>query len=370
MNDTPGRNAPGSSPSDDQDGSAPRWSADRPPAGPTPPPGHGWGAPPPYPGGPYGYGAPPAARPGVIPLRPLTVGEMLEASITTLRRYWRVVLPVTVSVSVFTQAALVPIQRHLGVGQPVLHPDASPAEQMDAASEYLRSAFVSYAPSMLISIAAGVFTAAMLTVVLSRAVLGRPVTLGEAWREASPRLPALLLLSLALPVGAAALSLVAMAPGLLLGGAGGVLLAFLGGTGAFLVSTWLLIRFSLASPALMLERQGIVAALKRSAKLVRGAWWRVFGITLLTQLLIVLFTVLLTIPFTAVAFSIGGVDVTDLAASGFEKSWTYLIVMGIGGVVAGALTYPVAAGVTVLLYVDQRIRREALDLELSKAAGL
>ncbi|MFE1350314.1 hypothetical protein ACFW57_37645, partial [Streptomyces sp. NPDC058757] len=121
--------------------------------------------------------------------------------------------------------------------------------------------------------------------------------------------------------------------------------------------------------ALMLERQGIVAALKRSAKLVKGAWWRIFGITVLTQLLIMIFTMILAIPFTAIAFALDGVGVDELSGSGFELSWTYLIVMAVGGVISGALTYPIAAGVTVLLYVDQRIRREALDLELAKAAG-
>ena len=38
--------------------------------------------------------------------------------------------------------------------------------------------------------------------------------------------------------------------------------------------------------------------------------------------------------------------------------------------IASAITYPIAAGVSVLLYIDQRIRREALDLELARAAGV
>ncbi|MFK3729690.1 glycerophosphoryl diester phosphodiesterase membrane domain-containing protein [Streptomyces sp. NPDC088090] len=306
----------------------------------------------------------------MIPLRPLGVGEILDASVATLRRYWRTVLAVTVTVAVVTQVALAFVQRYLATEPPALHADASPAEQLEAASAYLRASFTELAPTMLVSVAASVFTSALLTIVVSRAILGRPVTLPEAWREASPRLPQLLVLSLALPLGAGVLAFVAMLPGLLLGGAGGATLAFLGGAAAFVVIVWLLIRFSLASPALMLERQGIVAALKRSAKLVKGAWWRIFGITVLTQLLIMIFTMILAIPFTAIAFALDGVGVDELSGSGFELSWTYLIVMAVGGVISGALTYPIAAGVTVLLYVDQRIRREALDLELAKAAGI
>ncbi|MEU2549682.1 hypothetical protein ABZ618_30370 [Streptomyces roseolus] len=380
MNDTPGRNTPGSAPSDGQDGSAipgqpsapepdgsgPQWSKDQPPAGRwSPPPGgpnrppasgRAWGNPPPQ----RGYGAPAAPKPGVIPLRPLGVGEILDAAVQTLRRYWRTALAVTVPVAVVTQVALVFVQRYLSAELPDLHADASPTEQLEAASAYLRASVTELAPTMLVSVAASVFTSALLTVVVSRAILGRSVTVSEAWREASPRLPQLLVLSLALPLGAGVLAFVAMLPGLLLGGAGGATLAFLGGTAAFVAIVWLLIRFGLASPALMLERQGIVAALKRSAKLVDGSWWRVFGITLLTQLLIMIFTMLLTIPFTAIAFAVDG---------GFELTWTYLSIMAVGGIVTSALTYPIAAGVSVFLYVDQRIRREALDLELTKAAA-
>jgi hypothetical protein len=57
--------------------------------GPAPP---GWG-PPPQPGpapayGSYGWGGPPPApKPGVAPLRPLGVGDILEATLSILRRY-------------------------------------------------------------------------------------------------------------------------------------------------------------------------------------------------------------------------------------------------------------------------------------------
>ena len=41
----------------------------------------------------------------------------------------------------------------------------------------------------------------------------------------------------------------------------------------------------------------------------------------------------------------------------------------LGGIVAGALTYPFAASVATLLYVDLRMRKEGLDIELMRAAG-
>jgi hypothetical protein len=196
------------------------------------------------------------------------------------------------------------------------------------------------------------------------------VTLAEAWREARPRLPHLLGLILLLPLGSIVIMTVGVLPGALIGGAG-VLLSVLGGLAAIGVIIWLGIRFSLASPALVLERQGVIASLRRSAKLVQGTWWRIFGITLLTLLLVFIVSLVIVLPFTILAFAVDGTALSELftgAAPNF--GWGFLIIASIGSVIASSITYPITAGVTVLLYVDQRIRREALDLELARAAGL
>lgn len=121
----------------------------------------------------------------------------------------------------------------------------------------------------------------------------------------------------------------------------------------------------------MLERGGVIPSLKRSAKLVQGAWWRIFGITLLTQLLIFIFAMIIAIPFTILGIAVDGEGFSGmLSGTSPTFGWPFLIITGIGGVITSAITYPISAGVTVLLYVDQRIRREALDLELARAAGL
>lgn len=121
----------------------------------------------------------------------------------------------------------------------------------------------------------------------------------------------------------------------------------------------------------MLERGGVTQSLKRSAKLVQGAWWRILGITLLTQLLIFIFSMIIAIPFTIIGIAVDGDGFSGmLSGTSTTFGWPFLIITGIGGVITSAITYPISAGVTVLLYVDQRIRREALDLELARAAGI
>lgn len=121
----------------------------------------------------------------------------------------------------------------------------------------------------------------------------------------------------------------------------------------------------------MLERQSITASMRRSAKLVRGAWWRTFGILALTWLLTVVVTVIIAIPFTVIAMAADGDGIGSLlTGSSPDFGWPFLIISGIGQVITATITYPFSAGVAALLYIDQRIRREALDLDLARAAGL
>ncbi|MFE5484596.1 hypothetical protein [Streptomyces sp. NPDC056527] len=394
MNDTPGWTSPGSAPSDGQDGtgvprpatpgdangSAPQWSKEQPPAGqwspptapvpgqaPAPQPGQGWGGPPQH----GNWGKPPAAKPGVIPLRPLGMGEILDGAVSTMRTYWRTVLTITVTVAVISQVADILVQRFLVPTAPAIDPNASPDEAMAQLGDSLQTSLVGSIPAILILLMATLVSAALLTVVISRAVLGRPVSIGAAWQEARPRLLQLLGLTLLLPVISAAIIFGAMLPGILLGDVTDGALVVLGALVGVVVVVWLMIRFSLASPALMLERQGVIQSMKRSAKLVQGAWWRIFGITLLTQLLLLIVGMIITVPFAILAIVVDGEGFSGLASGSTpEFGWSFLIITGIGGVITSAITYPISAGVTVLLYVDQRIRREALDLELARAAGL
>ncbi|MEV6943331.1 glycerophosphoryl diester phosphodiesterase membrane domain-containing protein [Streptomyces sp. NPDC051172] len=437
MKDTPGWASPGSAPSDgqepgasgpagatdrpgpaepaDQSGSAPQdtpdpqgpgsqWSKQQPPPGqwsapadpagsdritpPPPPPSAGWGTqPPPGPGGYQAYGTPgypawgggwggppPAAKPGVIPLRPLGVGEILDGAVSTMRTYWRTVLGISLTVAVVTEVLVILLQGLVlnDTSTAALNdPSATAGELTRAMGEVMLSS----GAVSLITLIATVAATALLTTVTSRAVLGRTVTTGEAWRDARPQVVKLFGLILLLPLIAVAIVFVGTLPGILVavfGNAdGGVALAVLGGLAAGVVALWLMIRFSLASPALMLEKQGVVKSMSRSAKLVRGSWWRVLGIQLLAGIIANIISAIVVVPFTFLAAALGSEGVVGfLNGEGNNLGWTFLIISGIGSVIGSMITFPINAGVTVLLYIDQRIRREALDLELARAAGV
>ncbi|MFJ9088685.1 hypothetical protein ACIRL3_40380 [Streptomyces sp. NPDC102384] len=409
---------PQDAPPQDVAGQGPKWSKEQPPPAqwsapsgsaqtpPPPPPapgqgqgqgwggqgwgGQGWGGqggnggPGPGPGGPGGggypgwgggwQGKPSAAKPGVIPLRPLGVGEILDGAVSTMRTYWRTVLGISLTVAVVTQLLAVLLQGFVlndaATTTALDNPDATPREIFSA----LGALLIGSAVVAVVTLLGTIVATALLTTVTSRAVLGRPVTIGEAWRDARPQILRLLGLTLLLPLIAAAIMIVSIVPGILVGAlgstAGGIALGVVGGLAGLAVTIWLMVRLSLASPALMLEKQTVRKAMGRSTKLVRGSWWRVFGITILASLIAAVVSEIILFPFTAIAGAVSGDGFTSLLDSGGNFGWAFLIITGIGSVVGSTITFPITAGVTVLLYIDQRIRREALDLELARSAGL
>ncbi|ONK13912.1 hypothetical protein [Streptomyces sp. MP131-18] len=401
MSDTPGWASPGSPPPErgPEDGSPPQAPQPQPPQSPppaqSPPPSQppaqpqGWGAAPPPPHQPHhpqpqpGWGGGPhqpggwggwhphtfAAKPGVIPLRPLGVGEILDGAVSTTRAHWRTVLAIALGIAIVTQL-IAAVAMRLWVsdssGLAALEDNPNPTDEQlrDALGDL--AAFGSV--TGLITILGSVLATAMLTIVVSRAVLGRSVSFAEAWQDSRSRLLRLLGLVLLVPLIAALAVAVPVLVGVLTGSAGFTVLTTIGG---IVLAVWLWVRLSLAAPALMLERQGVIAALRRSAKLVRGSWWRVFGIQLLVVVLLTVVGSIIEFPTSMIAGIVAG----NGADSFFEgtvsdMSWTYLAVSGIGAVIASTITLPVSAGVTALLYIDQRIRREGLDIELARAAGV
>ncbi|MQS12482.1 hypothetical protein F7Q99_09325 [Streptomyces kaniharaensis] len=379
MTDTPGWASPSSSepPRDDTrppaDASAAVPGQSAPPQGaPVPPPGWGgphvppaqpgWGGPQgpygPYGQPPYGWGPPPSPKPGIIPLRPLGLGELLDGSVATIRKHWRTALSLSLGIAVLQQAG--------GIGAELL---------VGGKTGDFTSVLVSLV-SLPVDLLLGVIATALLTVVVSRAILGQSVTIREAWRDARPRMLQLLGLTLLTALIVGGVTLLGFAPLIGYAVAGAAQPAIIGllvivGLLSLPAAVWLWIRLSLAAPALMLEKQGVMTALSRSRRLVRGEWWRIFGITLLSQLIAFVVSCVIAIPFTTVGLVLGLGDLQrQVASGGAGLPMAMLITTAIAGVISATLTIPFTAGIGVLLYVDQRIRREALDIELARAAGL
>lgn len=225
--------------------------------------------------------------------------------------------------------------------------------------------------------------AALCPAVVQEAVLGRPATFGALLRRSWSRLPSVLgaLLLTGLMAGGPLLLLYAIGIPLLIAASdssgpapGGIALLFLGVLVCVPVSVWLAIRFSLAPAAAVIEGLGPVAALRRSSRLIRDGWWRVFGITMLAYLVASAVGYVIQLPFGFVgmfalfpSLPATGDTTPDIGAMVFGFA-VYTGSLLLGGTIGSLFqfTYPQLA--LTLLYVDQRIRKEDLAASLVAAA--
>ncbi|BAU82378.1 integral membrane protein [Streptomyces laurentii] len=131
-------------------------------------------------------------------------------------------------------------------------------------------------------------------------------------------------------------------------------------------------KFSLAPAAAVIENQGPMAALRRSAHLVRGSWWRIFGCVALIGLIVGVVggmvqefvSILAMVPMTSLASG----DHENMRAS-FSTLWGVMLTAGAVGLVVQILLAPLQPLVVSLLYIDQRIRKESLAPMLAQSAA-
>jgi hypothetical protein len=309
------------------------------------PPGQppfGQPVPPPTPGS---YGPPPGFKPGIIPLRPLSLGEILDGAFATMRRNPGATLGLAAIVTTIGQ--LLQVFLILGVTHGDSHASASAVVLIVGA---------------LISLIFQLVLSGALTLVIGDAVLGRRMSMSEAVQRVLPRVPALfgvVVLEILVSLGAAL-------PGIILAVIAAVIgipgLAVLIGIADAVFFSYVVVRLSLSAPALVLEGQRPVAALRRSSALVRGSWWRVFGITLLVYVVGRLTGGLIGIPFSLLS---------GVSLAGSDDSYTAggLFWGAIGGIVSGTVSYPIISGSIAILYIDRRMRREGLDLTLARSVS-
>jgi Uncharacterised protein family (UPF0259) len=177
---------------------------------------------------------------------------------------------------------------------------------------------------LLTSALAGLIAVAaqqLLTGALMRAggssLLGRPVDVSNSYRTAFSRLGGLIGLALLVAIVVGIGFILLIVPGL-------IFAVFL----------------SMSVPAFVVERKGVTESMSRSWNLVSGSWWHVLGVIFVAAIL-------------------AGVVNGILSAIGGNNFFLYWIFSAIGQI----LTAPFVALVSIVLYVDLRIRREGLTAE-------
>lgn len=358
---------------DDQQWQAPSSSV-APPASlpaslPSPPPGppaHGGWTPPP--------------KPGLVPLRPMTLGTMLGGAFQTLRRN-----PATTLVPALVVKLVVALVQALGSAgflTQYLGILSDPAQNSRALGAGARSTLTSgILGFVLTSLGAAVLSLittaivqAIVTVQIGGSTLGARLRLAALWGHLRGRRGAV--------IGWATLSggvvvvaiLVIGGVAVLLGLTGtagviiGIVLALIAGLGLLVVGVWLWVKLGFVPAAIVLERASIRQSMRRSWRLTRGAFWRIFGIRLLVLAMVYVATQIIATPISLAITLSGGVlapnGATDAAAS--HSLLISLIATQAVTAVISAVGLVLSTATGSLLYLDQRMRVEGLDLELAR----
>jgi hypothetical protein len=350
-----------------------------PPGGSPPPPGYpppGSGPPagyPGYPGYPAGaaYPMPVAAhKPGAIPLRPLGLGDIYDAAFKIIR--FNPMATVGSSVIVASVAMLIPLAvtgtLSATVGLSVGRLDELDNPQF---SDYagLLSAYGALLLGTMLSAIGLLMVTGMNAHVTLAAASGHKLGLGAAWQATHGKRWRLLLLTLVLFVGTVLVFMVAavlvVLPWFLISDAVALLATLVLVPAMIFGVGWYWTRFYyLSVPPLMLERVGVFGAIRRAFRLTRRQAWRTFGIALLTAIVGQVAGSVLSGPASLIGQAVLVSDPNGFGA------FFFVLTAAIGSVLSAAVVSPFVTTVASLQYVDQRIRKEAFDLELMARAGI
>jgi len=305
-------------------------------------------------------------------LRPLTLGTLLGAAFQVLRRNPRPTFGFSLIVTgaIFLVGLVV-------VGLVLYFAITRTLNATQADADALAAGSVAIVVlSALIPLALGIVGTAILQGVISlevaRGTVGQKLRLSGLWAAARGRIAALVGWSLLITgVVVAALVLVAILIALIVafgGSAGivvGVLLGFAAVGAAVVLFAWLSTKLALVPSALMLERLPLRGAIARSWSLTTGYFWRTFGIQLLVAVIVQTVGAVISTPLQIVlgfgAFLVNpNGENTGLIVAGIV-AYVLTIVLS---VVYGAISTVVTAATAALIYIDLRMRKEGLDVEL------
>jgi hypothetical protein len=159
---------------------------------------------------------------------------------------------------------------------------------------------------------------AALVIAVSRIYLASAITVGEAYRGALPILAAL--------IGTYLLIYILMIPLMLL---------------LVIPALYFMICWALVPPVMIVEETYGMKAMSRSRALIRGSWWRTFGLLIVVGL------------------------ITEIPAGALQFVWHFIPVVGpFLTAITDAVVQTYAVIALVIYYFDRRCRTEDFDLRL------
>lgn len=324
------------------------------------------------PGPQQGWAPPP--KPGLIPLRPLSFSDLFGAPFLVLRRNPKATFGSALLLQGLTAVlslVIVGVVTWLSLSR---LSQAAPGEEDAISAGAITAIILSFLIPVAVSIAGSAILQGIIAQEVARGTLGEKLPLGMLWRRTKARfLPLIgytfLLIGVVTVFIAVAVGLGFVLTGL--GGTAGVALTVVMGIGALLVliaaSVWLGTKFSLTPSIIVLENGKVFPSLARSWRLTDGYFWRTFGVQFLVSSVVSVASQVVATPISLLASLVPvlfvGVDseatmvVATIAAQGVS-----LLV----SVIIGAITVVVISATSAVIYVDLRMRKEGLDLDLAR----
>lgn len=322
---------------------------------------------------PYSMQAPgyhlPADKPGIVPLRPLSLGELYDGAFGAVRHNPGVTLGLTAVIVV----AAVAIGTLISIPLTTLFTDlfgslfaevgTEPAfEELGFTQEILGVTYGSAIGTGMLLTLATPLAMGVMAISVSDSVIGRKISVSDAWARTVKR--AWFLIGFSLLSMLVVLVVYALATGIVVGlflidPTVGVIGIFLVLAALLVGAVWAFTRVILIPPALAVEGGGFWETCRRAWKLTRGTFWRVLGIYLLTSLILGIIGQVVAVPVSLL------LSLSMVMQSGAGLAVSY----GITYVITGGMSVLFLGGVIALLYIDTRMRREGLDVQLQAAAA-
>lgn len=263
-------------------------------------------------------------------LRPLSVGEIVDAAIKVYRRnaltMFKLVAVVVIPVQILSILIGLSTTPEASVVQPPVTPGGPPQIDFGELAPAIAGALTS---GLLAFVATALATGACFKAVAD-AYLGGAPDARESFGFARARLGSILWVSFLGAILTALLFLLLVVPGI-----------------------YVTVAWTVAVPVLLFEGVRGAGALGRSRRLVKGRWWPVAGALLLGLLV----AAVVSIVIGAV---LGGV----LALGAGQSQAAGTIVGGIVNIVGSIIATPFQAALVSIIYFDLRVRKEGLDVAL------
>ena len=348
----------------------------------------GYGAQPSY-GAQPGYNAQPGAsgysttnrwgwqsKPGIIPLRPLTMGDLFSGAFEAIRSNPKVLSGFTVVIMLLVSliASVSILLSGLGY-ESVANTDYDPQalqQSLEDRSNVLLLQMISNLVQWIVTFAGTSILTGLLASTVSQMTVGRNLTLSEAWAMTRKRLGSLLgsfALTAVITMIPVVLWIVAVFASLaaLMGGNDDlwwlVLVAFAAIIPVFILIYFFQIKLLFAPICAVLEEIGPVASLKRSWSLVKGEFWPTLGRFLLLNLVVGFIGGFIGFVIGLIGGLVSFAATSDPSSPIGSAIAMFFVMLG------SSLLLPFSASFETLMYTDLRIRKENFAAVLAQASA-